>query len=147
MAAGVPFLVVVLQVVFFFVGSAPAGRGGEGSDLLEVGASGGGPGRCRDGWLLGGGGEAVLWPCSFIEFRFRRGAADGSCGLLLLVVAPSSRRLAVRQLRHRLKVWGEAVVDPIVVLPGGLGWFLLFSGSFLLFLFLFGPLCKVHKPS
>ena len=105
---GVLFLEVVLQVVFFFDGSAPAGRGGEGSDRLEVGAGGGGPGRCGGGWKMGGGGGTVLWPCSFIETRFRRKAADGSCGLLQLVVVPSSRRLAVRRLLHRLGAWGAA---------------------------------------
>ena len=60
MVVGDPFLVVVLQVVFFFDGSAPAGRGGEGSGRLEVGAGGGGPGRCGCGWKMGGGGETAL---------------------------------------------------------------------------------------
>ena len=68
---GVPFLVVVLQVGFFFGGSAPAGRGGEGSDRAEVGAGVGGPGRCGGGWKKGGGGKTMLWPCSFSEARFR----------------------------------------------------------------------------
>ena len=34
----------VVEVVFFFDGSAPTGRGGEGSDRLEMGDDGGGPG-------------------------------------------------------------------------------------------------------
>ena len=76
------FLVVVLQVGFVFDGSAPTGRGGEGSDLLELGADGGGPGRCGGGWLMGGIGELVLWSSSFNETRFRCRAADDSCGLL-----------------------------------------------------------------
>ena len=53
-----------------------------------------------------------------------------------MVVVPSSRRLAVRRLRRRLGVWGAAVVDPIAIPSGGLGWFLHFSGSFCSFLFL-----------
>ena len=76
------FLVVVMRVACFFVGSAPAGRGGEGSDQLEVGAVGGGPGRRGGGWVLGGSWKTVLWPRSFNESSFRRWAADVSCGLL-----------------------------------------------------------------
>ena len=76
------FLVVVLQVVFLFGGSAPAGRGGEGSGRVEAGVVGGGPRRCGGGWRFGGGGKMVLRPSSFSEIRFRRGAADGFCGLL-----------------------------------------------------------------
>ena len=76
------FLVVVLEVVFFFDGFAADGRGGEGSVRLEVGDVGGGPGRCGVGGMMGGGGKTVLWPSSFNEIRFRRTAADGSCGLL-----------------------------------------------------------------
>ena len=76
------FLLVVMRLVFFFAGSAPAGRGGEGSVRWEVGSVGGGSGRRGGGWVLGGGGKMVLWPSSFNETRFRRKAADGSCGLL-----------------------------------------------------------------
>ena len=117
---GVLFLVVVLQVVVFFVGSAPAGRGGEGSVRAEVGDGGGGPWRCGGGWKFGGSGKTALWPCSFSVVRFccsRRMAS----AVFYKVVAPSSRRTAVRRRRQSLGIWGEAVVGLIVVSPGSSG--------------------------
>jgi hypothetical protein len=69
-------------------GFAPAGRGGEGSSFWRwVPGGAGGPERHGGGWKKGGGGRVALWPCSFSEFRFRRWAADGSCGCLQLLLA------------------------------------------------------------
>ena len=69
-------------------GPAPAGRGGEGSRLWRWwSAGGGGPARRGGGWKIGGRVRMVLWPWSFNDSRFRRCAADGSCGCLLHVVA------------------------------------------------------------
>jgi hypothetical protein len=56
----------------------------------------------------------------------------------------SSRRMAVRRLRHRLGALGTAV-DLIVVLSGGLGCFSHFSGFPCFFVFLWGPDCKVQS--
>ena len=69
-------------------GPAPAGRGGEGSSFWRWAprAGGGGLGCRGGGWKKGGGERMVLWPCSFIETRFRRWAADGFCGCLRHVV-------------------------------------------------------------
>ena len=83
---GDPVLLLVLQVVFS-VGSAPAGRGGEGSGVCwRRGGEGGGPGRRAVGGKLGGAWEMLLWLCSFSESRLSRAAADDSCSFILLVV-------------------------------------------------------------
>ena len=146
MVAGVPFLVVVLLAVFFFAGSAPAGRGGEGSFCAEVGDGGGGSRRSGGGWELGGGGKTALRPSSFIGARFRRVRRMDSA-VCYMVLASSSSRAVVRRLRQRLEAWGAAVVDPIALLPVGLGWFLHFAGVFFCFSVLFGPFCKVYELS
>ena len=127
---GDPFLVVVLQVGFFFGGSAPTGRGGEGSDRAEVGAGGGGTWRCGGGWKFGGSGKTALWPCPFSEVRFRCLRRMASA-VFYKVVAPSSRRTAVRRRRQSLGIWGEAVVGLIVFSPGSSGCSVQVLGSFL----------------
>lgn len=103
MDGGGPFL-VVLQVGFFFFGvSTPAGRGGVGSGVCwRLGGEVGWPGRCCVGGKTGGAGELVLGPCPFIESKFRRAAAVGSCGRLHLVVVPPPWRQVVRRCRRRL---------------------------------------------
>ena len=102
MEVGVPFLLVVLQVVCS-IGSAPTGRGGVGSSVCWWrGGEGGGPGRCCVGGKVGGARELLLWLCSFSESRFRRAAADYSCSRLHLVVVASPRRMVVRRRRRRL---------------------------------------------
>ena len=68
----------------------------------------------------------ALWPCAFNESRFRRLAADGSCGRLQSVVVPSSRRMVVRRLRRRLGALGAAM-GLIVFFLRGLGCSLHFS--------------------
>jgi hypothetical protein len=89
---GGPLLLVVVQVVLFDV-CAPAGHGGEGSGVWRwFVAVGGGPGRRRGGWKMGGSGELALWPCAFNASQFRRAAADGSCGRLQGVAVLVSRR-------------------------------------------------------
>ena len=101
MVVGDPFLVLLLVVFFFFGVSAPAGLGGEGSGICwSLGGAVGGPGRRCVGWKKGVAGERVLWPYPFIELRFRRTAADGSCGRLQQVVVPLLRRLVVRRRRR-----------------------------------------------
>ena len=100
------FLLQVVLVVLSCDG-APTGRGGEGSACGRwLGAGSGGPGCGGSGWMLGGAGKMELWPCSFIETWFRRLAADGCCGSLQCVAAPSSRRRVVRCLRLQLGVLG-----------------------------------------
>ena len=61
--------------------------------------------RCVDG-KKGGAGELGLWPCSFIELRFRCGAADGCCGQLHCVAARPSRRFVVRRRWRWLGILG-----------------------------------------
>ena len=56
---------------------APAGRGGEGSELLEAGSAGGWSGRCRVGGKIGGAEEMVLAVCVH-RSGSRRVAAGGS---------------------------------------------------------------------
>ena len=103
---GVPLLVLVLVVVLSDV-SALAGRGGEGGGVCRsLGGVDGGPRRRCAGGKMGGAEEFVLWPWSFIEFRVRRGAADGSCGRLQGVVVLPPRRRVVRRLRRWLGVLG-----------------------------------------
>ena len=61
MVGGVPFLVVVLLMVFFFGVPALAGLGGEGSGgCWRSGGVGGWPGRRCVGRKMGGAGEFVL---------------------------------------------------------------------------------------
>ena len=109
MDGGVPLLVLVLVLVVVFFGvSALPGLGGEGSGVCRsFGVEDGGPGRRCVGGKMGEAGELVLWPCSFIISRFRRLAADGSCGRLQRVVASSPRWLEVRRRRRQLGFWGE----------------------------------------
>jgi hypothetical protein len=71
------------------------------------GARGGGPRWRGAGWKMGGGGERLLWPCSFSEARIRPSEADSFCGHLQVVAASSSRWQEVRRRRRRLGVWGK----------------------------------------
>jgi hypothetical protein len=104
---GDPFLVLMVEVVFFFGVSALAGRGGVGSSgWRQLGAGGGWPRRRLVGWKMGGAREVVLWPCAFIAFRFRCEAADGSCGHLQHVAVLLPRRIEVRRRRRSLGFLG-----------------------------------------
>jgi hypothetical protein len=105
---GVPFWLRVVLVVFFVDVAVPAGRGGEGSCVRRwCGARGGGPRWRGAGWKMGGGGERLLWPCSFSEARIRPSEADSFCGHLQVVAASSSQRQEVRRRHRRLGVWGK----------------------------------------
>ena len=82
MLVGVLFLLLRVEVVFFLSVFALAGLGGEGSrGRRRMGVGGGCSGLRIVGWKMGGAGVWALWPCAFNASRFRRGAADGSCGL------------------------------------------------------------------
>ena len=83
---------------------------------------------------MGEAGKTELWPCSFNETKFRRLAADGFCGFIQCVAAPSSRRRAVRRLRQQLGAWGAAWIQLrfLQVTRGALCKFL---GPFVIFFF------------
>ena len=103
-------LLLLLDVVVFFVVFAPAGRGGVGSgDWRWFGSVVGWPRRRRRGWKKGGSWVRALWPFSFIVSQFRRSAADGYCGCLHEVVVLAFRRMVVRRRRRCLGFWGSSL--------------------------------------
>ena len=95
-------LCLLWLVVVFFDGLAPAGRGGEGSERLEIGRRWWMawvlPSWREDGWIGEGGAMAELVHCSGSSSR----SGERFCGRLHEVEVLSSLRMAVRRLRRQL---------------------------------------------